>query len=178
MTALGMIACPLASLADMLAGSSAFQAWTGTDAATAQYRAHIVTIPRSATAPLALVDFGDWARDRLHIQPGRVFEQRATSAVLLYFRAPVPDGPPLGLDLSRYADDDKRAVLEFCHHVSLVLADLEAVAATMSPDRLAFRSIEMVAAPTRIVAEKRDARGDYFETAFSLGYTRSPVVTV
>ena len=160
---IGILSEPLATVRTMVAASVSFQAWVDApDAMTASAAVYLVVSPRNPRARFALVDFGDFARDRVAITNTRRFAQRDGSAILVYLRADVEE-----------ADNDD-ALLSFCNAVGGIWTGLEAAAGIIAERTLSIRSIELAIAPTRIVPEKRERAGDYFEAALSLTYARQP----
>jgi hypothetical protein len=162
-TAIGLLSEPLATVRRMVAASTSFQAWVGaSDATSASAAVYLVTSPRHPRPRFALVDLGEFGRDRVVVTTARRFAQREGSTILVYLRADVDE-----------ADHDD-ALLGFCNAVGGIWSDLEEAAGVISKRNLSIRAIDLVIAPTRIVPEKRERAGDYFETAFSLSYARQP----
>jgi len=163
-TPAGLLSKPVNALRQLVANSSAFRDWVdAADVNAALLRVHIISTPRNPTSPFALIDFGDFIRDREAVKGGIAFKQRSGSALVLYFRANVDEGT-----------NEPDAALAFCNAIGAVWDDLERAAGVHANRSLPIISMEMLAPPARIVNEKRQQAGDYYECAISLSYSRQP----
>lgn len=159
----GILSAPLAALRDIIAGTAAFQSFTGAADATAA--AASILLPgadRGAIAPIAIIDWADLVRDR----PGlgnTAFEHREGSGLGAYFRGPVD--PQMS---------DEEAFWTFSNTMGGIIAQIEIAAGRYDRRTLAVYSIEVVTAPVRTVYEKRERAGDMFEFELAFTYSRQP----
>lgn len=160
----GYLSTPLAAMRDLVASSAAFQAWAGVaDKAEALERVHLLVVPEGSPRPLALIDFGDFARERVALTNRIAWQQRSGSNLVVWFQADVA------------ADAvEPDATLAFCNQVGAVWLDMETSAGQYDQKTFAANLIEMVVAPVRIPEEQRNTAGDYFECALSPSFTRQP----
>lgn len=164
LTPIGILSSPLVAMRAMIAGSSAFQAWVGvTDTVAAEAHIHLLVAPAEAPRPYALIDFGDFARERVALANGITWQQRPGSNVVIWFQADVSPGA-----------EEPEATIAFCNAVGAVWQDLERASGIYGQKTLAANLIELVVAPVRIEAERRATAGDYFECALSPSFTRQP----
>lgn len=164
-TPTGILSKPLNALREAVALSTAFQTWVDAgDDDDARDRVYIMAAPEDFPAcPFAVVDFGEFKRERMTINPARPFQQMDPSESLLYFRAEVDP-----------ADDANDAAYNFCNNVGAVLADLEAYAGDRLNGFPFIIQIEMIAAPTRIRFEQRPTSGDFIECMFAIHWSVQP----
>lgn len=162
--ATGILSAPMVALREIVAGTAPFQAWTGTaDAAAAAGHGFFdETVRRGVPSRFMLLVHGDLIRDRQSLLNGTRFQHRDGSTLVAYFRATVTD------------QDDESEWLLFSNAIGAIWADVELAAGQYDRRTLAVTSIELLVAPTRIVPEKRDRAGDYFEAALGFTYSRQP----
>jgi hypothetical protein len=159
----GILSEPISTVRGMVAASPTFRDWIDApDAPEAAKSVYLVTSTRNPKPRFALIDFGQFIRDRHVNTAARPFIQRDGSTIIVYVRASVED------------DQDEDALIDFCNAAGGIWTDLEMAAGVYAQRTLAIRSIELIAPPARIVPEKRDRAGDYYEAALSLTYTRQP----
>lgn len=161
-TPTGFLSRPLAMMRDMIAASAAFQSWTASaDATEAATYVHLLAAPANAERPFALVDFGDFVRERDAVQNGIRFRQRiGGSNLVVWFQ---DDVAPQAVEPD--------ATMEFCNQVGAVWADLELAAGKRNPETLNISQFELVAAPARVEEQDRQSVGDYFECAISPSFS-------
>lgn len=161
-----MLLAPINAARDLVAGSAAFQAWTGTaDATAAAARVFRIYNPRGVKLPAvyAGVEFGDFARDRHTLLNGASWVQRMEASVMVYFRANVTEGAA-----------DAAAIDAFLGPLGATLEDMEKAAGNYALQKLAVKAIEMTLSPARMQVNERASAGDFFEAVFKLTYTRQP----
>lgn len=166
--AAGLLSEPIANLREMLASSPTFQAWCGVDdetdpVAAARERVHVMVAPANAERPFAMVDFGEFTRERTSLTNRTKFQTRSSSNLILWFQADA------GSDL-----DEPDATIDFSNEVGSVWLDLELAAGNQNTPTLALYQIELTVAPARVEEEKRATAGDYFECALACYFTRTP----
>lgn len=160
-TPTGILSEPLASLRDALAACPAFQAWVGAvDTETANGSIHLLVAPESGPYPLAIVDFGDTARERYTTLSGGSWVLRSGSDLILLFRAEA-------------SGDEPDATFTFLNALGAVMKELEASAGNYAAGTPGLTAIELVMPPVRTVEEKRNTEGDFFEAGFSCTMTRA-----
>lgn len=149
---------------ELIAASPAFQAWTGTaDATAAAARVHLLVAPPDSPRPLTLIDFGDFARERVAVTNAAKWAQRSSSNLIVWFQADATAG------------EEPDPTIDFCNQVGAVWADMEKMAGVYEKAAFPANLIELASAPVRIEEEKRQTEGDYFECAISPSFTRQPV---
>jgi hypothetical protein len=166
--AAGYLAAPIAALRTMLATSAAFRDWVSADdEPEALASIYVLATPKTPPMPFALIDIGDWSRERVAVMNGRRFQTGQGSRLVLYFRAaplpPAEDQP-----------DEPGAAFEFMQRLDAVIADLEIRAGLHANRTLAITEITLAAAPARIATSQRATAGDYYEAAFTLQWSRQP----
>lgn len=164
----GLLAEPIAILRDMIAASAAFQSWCGVTGeadptAAALERVHLLVAPADAQRPFALVDFGEFTRERMAVTNRVRFQTRSSSNLVLWLQA----------DADQTLEEPD-ATVDFSNHVGALWSDIETAAGVHSPATLAVNEMELIVAPARVEIEKRDTAGDYFECALACYFTRTP----
>jgi hypothetical protein len=164
-TPAGILSRPLNALRQAVALSTAFQTWVdAADDDEALDRVYVLAAPDDfPDCPFAVVDFGEFKRERMTVNPSRPFQQMDPSESLLYFRAEVDP-----------ADDVNDAAYNFCNNVGAVISDLEAYAGDVLNGFPFIIQIEMIAAPTRIRFEERATAGDFFECTLAIHWSKQP----
>ena len=159
-TATGILAEPIAIFREMLADSVPFQTWVGAaDAAAALAFIHLVTAPAEAGATThALIDYGDFSRERQKVQGGKVFNQRKPTSFLIYFEGMV--------DEANATEPD--ALLEYVNALGAIWQDLEIRAGKYTPRTVFVTSIDLSAPPERITPEKSGFAGDFYESVIQV----------
>lgn len=157
----GILSEPLASLRDALAACPAFQAWVGAvDADGAKAHIHLLVAPENGPYPLAIVDFGDTARERHTTLSGGRWVLRSGSDLILLFRAEA-------------TGDEPDATFTFLNALGASVEDLESLAGNYATGTPGLTALELVMPPVRTVEEKRPTEGDFFEAGFSCTMTRA-----
>lgn len=160
----GILSAPLEAARRIIAGTLPFQAAVeADDVEAALERVFVITTPQAVVPTFCLVDLGDFARDRAALTGNRQFQMRSPSSVVAYFAMPVAVGV-----------EEPDACFAFTNWLGAIWEAIEKAAGDYSKGTLAVVSIELVAAPTRIPAEKRDRAGDFYEAAISLTFSRRP----
>jgi hypothetical protein len=153
----------MGALREMLAGSAAFRQMvqaSSPDHALASI--HYLTAPRGLI-DFALIDFGDFGRERVAVTNNRKFQTRPGSELLLYIRqAALPES------------EEQDAAMHFMNRIGGIWQDLENLAGIYADESYAATVIEFVNPPQRITIENRQRAGDYFETTLSLQMSRQP----
>lgn len=156
----GHLSLPIDLLRKTVAGSTTFQAWTGTaDAAAALARVHAVQADASAAKPFAVVD---WARSysRRRDAGGTRNHFQATGSLSLLFRAQITEA------------DAGDAAYDFLNKVGAVLADMEGLAGTAG--YLDVEEIRLVEGPERPEEDEVKALGyDFYQARFEVEF-RAP----
>jgi hypothetical protein len=160
-TPTGILSEPLATLRALLAACPAFQAWVGAASeAEALDRIHLLVAPAEGPYPLALIDFGDVARERQAITNAAKWKMRAGSDLLLWLR-------------SEASGDEPDATFTFTNAVGAILEEMEARAGDYSKGYPGLTAIEMPVPPQRTEEEDRPSEGDVFEVCFSCTLSRA-----
>ena len=161
-TPTGILSEPLASLRDQLAACPAFQAWVGAvDTEAAKANVHLLVAPDEAGPyPLAIIDFGDTASERVTLLSGSRWALRSGSDLIILFRAEATGEEP-------------DATFTFTNALGAVMAEMEATAGNYSNGTPGLVAIELVMPPTRTNEEKRATEGDFFEAGFSCTMSRA-----
>lgn len=160
-TPTGILSEPLASLRDALASCPAFQTWVGAaDADAAKASIHLLVAPEAGPYPLAIVDFGDTARQRNSTASGSKWVIRPGSDLVLLFR-----------DEATGIEPD--ATFTFTNALGAVMEELEQRSGVYANATPGITEIELVLPPVRTIEEKRQTEGDFFEAAFSCTITRA-----
>lgn len=164
-TPTGILSAPLAAMRELIAASPTFQVWVGApgDEEAAKARIHLCQAPENSPRPLALVEFGDFARLRDTLGNGKPWVQRSDSNLVIWFRADATPG------------DEPDPTIEFCNTAGAVWTDMEKAAGVYEKAAFPANLIELVVAPQRTDEEHRGTAGDYFETAISPSFTRQPL---
>lgn len=158
--ALGILAEPIAIIRQMLADSVPFQQWVGAaNAVEALAFVHLVTAPASAgNSTHALIDYGDFSRERQRVQGNRIFNQRKPTSFMIYFEGLVdPDNA-----------EEPDALLEYINVLGAVWQDLEERAGQYNPRTGFITSIDLSAPPERILPEKSGFVGDFYESVIQV----------
>lgn len=146
----------------MLSKNSAFQKWVNAgseaDALEAIYFVSSIVNPKPR---FCIVDFGQFARDRVKAMNGASFQERAGTALILYFRGD-----------NTASDDD--ADMSFNNSIGLIWNELEEFAGKYNDRTVFINAIELKVPSTRIQAEDRPGAGDYIECYLTVTYTRQP----
>lgn len=160
-TPTGILSEPLASLRDALAACPAFQTWVGAaDATAAKAFIHLLVAPEAGPYPLAIVDFGDTARERYSVASGSRWVLRSGSDLILLFRAEA-------------SGEEPDATFTFLNALGAVAEELERSAGIYAQGTPGLTEMELVLPPVRTIEEKRQTEGDFFEAAFSCTMTRA-----
>jgi hypothetical protein len=164
----GTLSLPVAALRQMLAESPAFQSWVEADDEDEAFASiYVLSTPKNPPLPFALIDLGDWSRERVAVQNARRFQTSPGSRLVVYFRAaprPADEGEP----------DEPDAAFDFMNALAAIIDDLEQRAGIHRDRTLAITEITLAAAPARIPTSKRATAGDYYEAAFTIQWSRQP----
>ncbi|NRA40484.1 MAG: hypothetical protein HRU15_20235 [Planctomycetes bacterium] len=154
---------PLLQFKEILASLPSIQIFSGTsDALTAAEKIHLITTGKNPKGSFALIDFGNFARNRQKIINNTGFYLSSGSTLMLYMRGAV---------LPSNADEPAAAIA-FTQHISDIWEALELAAGKI--DSLHIIDIQLQTAPTRIFHKDRQATGDYYEVVFELTFSRQP----
>jgi len=160
-TPTGILSEPLATLRLLVAACPAFQAWVGAASESeALDRVHLLVTPENPPHPLALIDFGDVARERQAVTTGGKWKMRSGSDLLLWFR-------------SEASGDEPDATFTFTNAVGAILEEMEARAGAYALGYPGITSMEMPVPPMRTKEEDRPSEGDIFEVCFACNLSRA-----
>lgn len=151
----GPLSAMVHNLRLMVADSDAFQVWVGAaNAHQAMDRVWAIAAPPVSLYPWALVEVGDFIRQRTMVFAGSQFEYGAGTHLMLTFRG-VADG------------DEPDAGYAFMNAIGGVIEDLEAMSGNQaSPYQFTIPAISTAAPPQRIISPTRSAAGDFYEASF------------
>lgn len=154
----GPLSIPLHTVKGWLTGNAAWQSWCqGAAAALAQV--YLISAPRGAPRPHAIVDFNTGTGRQRDGQTVGPFIQ--AGGVLLYFCDDARQG------------SDADAETDFLNRVGAVMVEMEQLP-PLGGSPVVLNGYDLANGPARISAQERDKHGDQLEIMWALDLTVWP----